>query len=481
MSEVKTDAVLSQNLLTAQVAVLGAMMLEEDCVGYVLSHVSARDFLDRQYRTIFQTIQALFRAGLPTSAIAVREKLGGGPSGSWSQRLTEIVTEVADLTPTAANVEGYVHLLRESSTLYQLQELGGILQGAGDMAEARAALDKAMQLVVGQPDIHAITFAQGYEQFFDRHSGDHAVEFLDWAILQLNKVLQMELGNIAIIGAYPGDGKTALALQCAARFGQKHKVGYFSFESRSERLYDRQVSRGALIDAGKINSNQLTEEDFQEILALKQTLAGPDVTLIDAVGMTALDIVAYSQAKHYDVIFVDYLQQVEQSAGPLLSDFARVSQVSRALQKFAVRTNTAVISLSQLARPDKIKVRYKDEDGNTLVRSITPPPTMSDLRSSGQIEQDADIILLMWREDYDLKNSPRVIQVAKNRNGEALDKVRCRFDGEHQTFSRIEPRVPPGAKPESLQQCFWGDGSDWRELAAETKTPFPDDRKEAQS
>ena len=106
---------------------------------------------------------------------------------------------------------------------------------------------------------------------------------------------------------------------------------------------------------------------------------------------------------------------------------------------------------------------------------------MGDLRSSGQIEQDADIILLMWREDYDLKDAPRIIQVAKNRNGEALDKVRCRFDGEHQTFTRIEPRPEPvPAKKERQkprQVSFWGDGSDWQDLGTKPKTPFDAETK----
>lgn len=469
MREIQTDAVLSQDMMNAQVGVLGSVLIDEDCAGRVLAQVSDRDFATAQYRSIFQAIQALFRAGLPVTGISVREKLGGTSEDGWSRLLLDIM----DTTATAAHVDDYVQMLKETSSLYQLREFGAALQNAGDMAEARSILDKAMQLQVGRPGIHALTFAKGYEEFFDRHSGDAAVEHLDWAILQLNEVLKAELGNIVIIGAYPGDGKTALALQCAARFGRRHKVGYFSYESESSRLYDRHVAREALISGSAINDNQLTEENYKEIIALKDKLAGPAVTIIDAVGMTALDITAYSQTRHFDVIFVDYIQQVEQSSGPLQKDFDRVSQVSRELQKFAVRTKTAVIALSQLTRPEKIKVRYKDDNGDTRVRSITPPPTLSDLRSSGQLEQDADIVLLMWREDYDLKEAPRVIQVAKNRNGEAMDKVRCRFDGEHQMFSRIEPRKEPEPEKKERQKprqvSFW-DGLEV--LPDGTDTPF---------
>lgn len=471
----QADPILSQSLMDAQVGVLGSMLIDESCVGLVLSQVSERDFVSAQYRMIFQAVKALFREGLPTTPIAVREKLGGEPG----DKLSELLAGIMDVTATAANVDGYLQMLREKSLLLRLQSQGTALQNAGDLDAAFRALDRAMELRVGRPDLHALTFAQGYEQFFDRHGEETPVEHLDWAILQLNEVLKAELGNIVIIGAYPGDGKTALALQCAARFGKKHNVGYFSFESKASRLYDRHVAREALISSAAINANKLTEEDFKTIISLRDKLAGTRVTIIDAVGMTAADITAYSQAKHFDVIFVDYIQQVEQPAGGPMKDFERVTYVSRELQKFAVRTDTAVISLSQLSRPDKVKIKYKGDDGEWHVRSITPPPTIGDLRSSGQIEQDADIILLMWREDYDIKDSPRIIQVAKNRNGEALDKVRCRFDGEHQTFSRIEPRPePPARKPaeKSRQVSFWGDGR-WFEEAPAPDNPFTQEAK----
>lgn len=317
----QADPILSQSLMDAQVGVLGSMLIDESCVGLVLSQISERDFVSAQYRMIFQAVKALFREGLPTTPIAVREKLGGEPG----DKLSELLAGIMDVTATAANVDGYLQMLREKSLLLRLQSQGAALQNAGDLDAAFQALDRAMELRVGRPDLHALTFAQGYEQFFDRHGEETPVEHLDWAILQLNEVLKAELGNIVIIGAYPGDGKTALALQCAARFGKKHNVGYFSFESKASRLYDRHVAREALISSAAINANKLTEEDFKTIIALRDKLAGTRVTIIDAVGMTASDIAAYSQAKHFDVIFVDYIQQVEQPAGGPMKDFERVT------------------------------------------------------------------------------------------------------------------------------------------------------------
>jgi Replicative DNA helicase len=443
---VHPDAVLSQTLLDAQCGVLGAMLIDPDTVGPTLSRVQASDFTVKQYRTIFQGIQALFRDGKPVDGITVRGIIGDSFTG--------ILTQLIDRTPTSAAIDVYTDLLKRSAMLTHLRDLGAELAEAQTAEDAQALLDKAMRLQVGKPDVQSLTFAQGYEQFYDRHNGETAVEFLDWDLPQLNSVIKAECGNIIIIGAYTGDGKTAFALQCAARFGRRHNVGYYSFESKKERLYDRHVSRTAMISSSKITANALDESDYKELIELKNPLSDPKVTIIDAAGMTAMDIIASSQANHYDIVIVDYLQQVEQPSGPYMKDFERVTEVSRELQRFAVRTDTAVISLSQLSRPDKVKVKYKGDDGEWHIRSITPPPTIGDLRSSGQIEQDADVILLMWREDYEVKESPRIIQVAKNRNGETLDKVRCHFDGDLQTFSRIAPGSEPPvrmAAPQSPQ------------------------------
>lgn len=478
MSEAKVDTVLSQGLLDAQVGVLGSMLLDDTVVGMVLSQVSPADFITKVYRTVFEAVQGLFRDGLPTDAISVRERLGGGVNGPWTETLTGII----EATPTSANAAGYVRLLKESSSLYRFRLLGDELSAAESLDDARKIVDRAMQLQVGRPEIHALTFTDGYERFFERHSGDTAVEFIHWPIVQMDEVVKAEPGDVMVLGAYPGDGKTAFALQCAAKFGGSRRIGYFSFESKAERLYDRHVARTALVSQKRIKANEMTEEDFREIIDLKKTITAPNVTIIDAAGMTAMDIVAYSQAKHFETIVVDYIQQVAAPSGYRMSEFDRVTAVSHELQSFAVRTGTSILELSQLSRPERVRVQYKDEDGTKRVKNVQPPPTMSNLRSSGQLEQDADIILLMWREDYDVKNSPRIIQVAKNRDGEAMDKVRCHFDGEHQTFSRIEPRRDPyngwtpKKPPADAQTSFWADGPAWKEVKDEAATPFDDEK-----
>ncbi len=462
MSEVQTNAMLSQTMLDAQQGVLGAMLIDPDTVGPVLSKVQASDFTIKQYRTIFQTIQALFRDGKPVDGITVRENAGA--------QFRDLLVQLIDRTPTAANVDEYVALLKRSSSLYYLQELGTQLSTADTLDDAQVLLDKAMQTQVSKPGVQSMTFAEGFERFFDRHDGESKPRYLTWGVPVLDERVFAEPGDMVVIGGYPSDGKTALALQFAAGIGLKHQVGFFSYESTKDKLFDRHVSNAAMLSYTAIKRNNLTEGDYAELLELKDKLTAPQVTLIDAAGMTVLDIQAYSQAHHFDVAVVDYLQKVAAPAWMKREkDFDRVTRISSELQQFGRITGTTVIALSQLSRPER-------EKGSGKIR----PPILSDLRSSGQIEQDADVIMFLYREDYDDKQSNRILRIGKNKEGEALDMVRFKFDGDLQMFSRIAPGTDEPVRkvtpPPRSAQIRMEELTDQR-TAAEVDRIFPPDKE----
>lgn len=463
MSEAQTNAMLSQDLLDAQRGVLGVLLSDPETVGPALSQVQASDFTTKQYRTIFEAIQALFRAGKPVDGVMVRGEVGT----SFSALLQELI----ERTVTSANLDAYIDLLKRSATLYHLQDLGVELSASATLEDAQDILDKAMQLQVGKPGVQAMTFAEGFERFFDRHDGESKPRYLTWGVPVLDERVFAEPGDMVVIGGYPSDGKTALALQFAAGIGVRHRVGFFSFESTKDKLFDRHVSNAAMLSYTAIKRNNLTEGDYKDLLELKDKLTAPQVTLIDAAGMTVLDIQAYSQAHHFDVAVVDYLQKVAAPAWMKREkDFDRVTRISSELQQFGRITGTTVIALSQLSRPER-------EKGSGKIR----PPILSDLRSSGQIEQDADVIMFLYREDYDDKQSNRILRIGKNKEGEALDKVRFRFDGDLQTFSRIAPgadepvhKVTP--PPRSMQIRM--DEITSPRTAAEVDRIFPPDKED---
>lgn len=455
MSEIKQDAILSQRLLDAQVGVLGSMLIDPDTVPEVLSRVRDADFAEKKYRLIFQAIQARFRAGQAIDPILVRETLGGGVDSPW----TSILQGLMDVTTTAAHVDDYMDALRASVTLSNLRTLGTQLAEADRLEDAQALLDQMRAQQVSRPHVQAMDMAEGLERFFDRHNGEAQPQYLSWGVSVLDERIFAEPGDMVVLGGYPSDGKTALALQFAFGIGKKHRVGFFSYESTRDKLFDRTVSRAAMLSYTKIKRNQLTEADYRDLLELRPQLTAPQLTLIDAAGMTVLDIQAYSQAHRYDVVFVDYLQKIAAPRGTRQSDFERVSAISSSLQQFGRITGTTVVALSQLSRPDR--------DAKT--KKIRPP-VLSDLRSSGQIEQDADVVLFLHREDYDDKQSNRILKIAKNKEGEAMDYVRFRFDGDLQTFSRIAPETPepPAEKPKREKQpprqvSFWADGGSFQD------------------
>ena len=436
--------ILSQRLLDAQAGVLGSMLIDPDTVPLVLSRVTERDFPNKVSRQIFQAIRDRFRAGERIDAILVRETLGGGVDGPWTEPLSRLM----DDTVTAANVESYVDALLAAARLSRLRDLGARLAEADSGDEAEQLLAELQEQRVERPGVQAMDLAEGFERFLDRHDGESRPRYLTWGVPVLDERIFAEPGDMVVLGGYPSDGKTALALQFAAGIAKSRRVGFFSFESTRDKLFDRLVSRSAMLSYTRIKRNQLTEADYKDLLELRPELTAPALTLIDAAGMTALDIQAYAQAHRYEVVFVDYLQKIAAPRGARQTDFERVSAISSALQQFGRISETTVVALSQLSRPER--------DART--RKIRPP-ALSDLRSSGQIEQDADVVLFLYREDYDDKRSNRILRIAKNKEGEAMDYVRFRFDGDLQTFSRIAPAPEPPAEAPKRQPprqvSFW--------------------------
>ena len=441
--------ILTQRLLDAQAGVLGSMLFDPDTVPLVLSRVRDEDFVTREYRLIFQAVEALFREGKPVTPILVREKLGVGVESP----LTQLLAGILDITVTSAHVEDYVDQLRQGATLHSLRKLGEKIAASEDLDTARQFLEEAMARQVERPGVQSMNYVDGFAQFFDRHDGERKPPYLSWGVQVLDERIFTEPGDMVVLGGYPSDGKTALALQFASGFGKNRRVGFFSFESTKEKLFDRVISRTAMLSYTKIKQNALGESDYKELMDMKDILTRPQVTLIDAAGMTVMDIQAYSQAHHFEVVIIDYLQKIKAPKGQRMSEYDRVTAISSDLQQFGRITGTTVVALSQLSRPER----------DIKTKKIRPP-VLSDLRASGQIEMDADVVMFIYREDYDDKDSKRILKIAKNKEGEALDWVRFRFDGDLQTFTRIAPQQdePPTKKERQAprQESFWPEHPD---------------------
>ena len=449
-----------QDTLSPQIAVLGSVFIEPKLVGEMLSRVQPEDFLSDTYRTVYFAIRSLFTAGEPVDLVTVRCKLDGTGDSQWGRLLMEII----DLTPTAANIWEYAALMKEKSRVYRAREIGGTIQSCADMEQIREQTATLNGLLSDRPGVQRMDMEQLLLDFYERHGSGKAREYLSWGYDKLNDGLYTELGDMVVIGGYPSAGKTALAISFAWHMAERYRVGFYSLETNQYKLADRLMANLARIDMPTIKRGTISETQWAGLTEIAPTLRRRTLELIQAGGMTVEDIQADALAHGYQIIFVDYLQLIVCQG---YNRTEQVSNISIGLHQLAQRHNITVVALSQLSRPEK-----KGEEDKA--------PTMASLRESGQIEQDADAVMLLYLEEPQRPaKSRRVLKVAKNKEGER-GLLYLVFDGEYQRFreSAIETPAPAArehrhSRPRQLT---------WAELNAgpPEEDPFPDPPKEAQ-
>lgn len=425
-------------LLDAQTSVLGCMVIDDRTIGPILQTVRASDFTEPTYRLVFETIRAMFNAGVPIDAVTINEKLGG--------KQTELLKQLISVTPSAANYAEYARLLKKRARLFALRQLGEQINLAEDEESVRKALDRANELLVDRPDVRCANMEQSLKDFYERHAETVKPEFLDWRFDSVNQVLNIHGGDFVVVGGYPSDGKTTLALTFAQRMAQKKRVGFFSYETDNAKLFDRIMAFTTQIGLPKMQLNAMSDHDWTTVGAMSSSIIAPKLDLVMANGMTVSDIRAYAASRRYEVVFIDYLQKIAAPEGmrDAYNEFARVTAISSMLQNLAKQTGITLIALSQLSRREKGKGQGRPK-----------PPTMQDLRSSGQIEQDADAIMLLFREDPTVERSKRVLNVVKNKDGIANRAVLLEFDGATQTFRQSQglPREQKRPMEEQWEQA----------------------------
>ena len=424
-----------QDMEAAQEAVLGSLLISPELVGEVLVQVQDRDFVNATHRLTFQAIRGLFLEGKTPDPVGVLHRLGQKEQQPWQSYLIGLM----DRTPTAANIWEYVSILKEQSKLYHLRLLGERLAGAASLEDAVRYLSDGNALMVDKPGLRCVTMEQALLDFYDRHKTRK--EYLTWGLDKLNDRLFVDRGDIVVLGGYPSAGKTLLAIQFAwhwAKLGRK--VGFYSLETGESKLEDRLIAYNMRLDFGKIKRSELTEEDYQALALASKRLVQPALEWVPASGMTVDEIRASALSRGYDAIFIDYLQLIRGDRRRGRTE--EVAGISIALHQLSQSTGITVVALSQLSRP------AKGGDGMKA-------PTLASLRESGQIEQDADVVMLLYKEE-DTQNSRRVLHIAKNKEGET-GKIYLAFDGAHQRLYESAVDAPAPRKrrePEYRQVQF---------------------------
>lgn len=430
-----------EDWLQAQHAVLGSALIDARTVPLVLSDTGEGDYSGACV-AVYQAIQAVFAEGKPVDPVIILDRLG--------KEYAEFLRQLMEITPTAANVEYYIGLCRDSRRICNLRDIGAQLHEAETLPEATALLQAANETMVERNHLKTVTMDDAMNSFFSRHEGRK--EYLTWPIDGLNEKLYAEPGDFIILGGYPSDGKSALAIQMAWHMSRKYRVGFFSLETNPDKLFDRMMAHVARIPMGQIKTNGLSAAQWEAAAKCSSEILERRLQFISAAGMTVSDIQAISHAKQYQVIFVDYLQLV---AGKGKDRFSVVTDISIGLHTMAQASGITVIALAQLNRPEKNK------------KGETPPPELSSLRESGQIEQDADIVFMLYRPDAN--ETDRMLLIRKNKEGQ-LGSIALDFDGQYQTFTRKR-----SDKFKQLQRDIRAAGRDYERLPDNTPAPWEEE------
>lgn len=440
-------SVTGTDWLQAQNSVIGAALIEPGLVPKVIQQTRSTDF-SGPCQTIYNTMRKLFQDGSPVDVVSLANALGS--------EYRDYLVQLMEITPTTANVDNYIQLCREQAKVISIRNLAARLTSAQSSEEIRKLLDEANGLMVDKPTLRITTMAEALKSFMERHTGQ--TNYMTWPIHELNDRLYAEAGDFILMGGFPSTGKSAWSLQCARHWARNTKVGFFSLETSSEKLFDRMMSSITELTMDDIKRNNIPQTQWNKICAMTTEIVGHNLELIPAAGMTPADIRSTTMMHGYKVIIIDYVQLL-QSTGANRTE--QVTNISLALHRMAQDMQVTIVALSQLKR--------KGDDST---------PESSDLRESGQLEQDADIIMMLKLEKKDDPDGKRLMYITKNKEG-TCPMIPLAFDGKHQTFTKaqqtgnvVSKYIAAGKKARRQGREVARDENQFSMLPEDTEVPF---------
>jgi replicative DNA helicase len=433
--------------IDAEQSLLGSLLLDRDAIIRVAAFVKPEDFYVPANGTIYRAILDLYNRREPTDFVTLSDELG-------RRDHLELVGGIAYLTallnavPTAVHVEYYGRIVERTATLRRLIDAGSLIVGIGfregiDTEEALDAAERAIfEVSQKRQTKDFVSIAEVLNRFFDQidymqqHRGDVVGVPTGFSDLdQLTGGLQKS--DLVILAARPSMGKTSLALGIAYGAAVQHgkTVGVFSLEMSSEQLVQRLLSMETGVDSHRLRLGQIDDGEWDRISRAFGRLAEANIYIDDAAGASVMDVRSKSrrlQAEHgLDMVIVDYLQLMSSRRSE--NRVQEISEISRGLKGLARELNVPVIALSQLSRAVESRSDHR--------------PMLSDLRESGSIEQDADIVMFIFREDKYEEDSEKKgiaeIIVAKHRNG-PVGTISLRFFDRTARFADLELYQEPG-------------------------------------
>lgn len=404
---------MAEWLSQTEYAVIGALLIDQSDIGEVVEKLKPDALSIKSLRDVYEAIVKLHFDSSPISAASVLNAVGAD--------YEPIIKQSVEFAPFArSDVPFYAGVLMEQSRLGRIKATAAELAASETMEAANASMGALNGLMVTRSAVRAVSAEDAATEFCSRMTA--TPEYLAWGVPAIDDKVFAERGDLILLGGYPSAGKTLLAVQFALCLSNTYRVGFFSLETSARKLTDRVMSHMSQIPLTKIKRRDLNDADWEAIAAASAELSKLQFSIIEASGMSVHDIQAVSLNQRFDIIFVDYLQLINEKGK---DRYETVTNISQRLHTFSQSSGVAVIALSQLSRPEKQTGKPK-------------PPTMASFRESGQIEQDADVAFILYPSDPDNNYSTRILKIAKNKEGEKA-KIEFDFDGATQTMRVHEP------------------------------------------
>ena len=427
--------------LEAEQAVLGSILIDSRCVADIVGIVSPEDFYLKQNREIFETIYTMFNFSQTIDPVTVLNKMK--ELGVYQDNSRDYILQLMEITPTAANAVRYANIVREKAMLR------GLAQAAMDISETvysevgtasemlESAEKKIYALRKGERNDSLEHIGTILHKVFDRltelSQSDSMIPGLSTGLRDLDsKINGLNKSDLLLVAARPAMGKSAFALNIAVNVAKKYNktVAVFNLEMSREQLAMRLLASESFIDMQKLATGKLNEDEWGKLCMASAALSQTDIRIDDNPSVTVAEMNAkLRRLDNLGLVVIDYLQLMQGSGYGKASDnrVTVVSDISRSLKIMAKELNVPVVCLSQLSRNCESRNDKR--------------PILSDLRESGAIEQDADSVMFLYRDEYYHENTEdkglAECIVAKNRHGET-GTVKLQWFGPYQTFSDRE-------------------------------------------
>lgn len=411
------------NSLEAEQSVIGSMIMDREAIITTMEMLSLEDFYYKQYGLLFQAMVDLFDAGEPIDLVTLQVKLKSMNVPEEISSL-EFVRDLLTSVPTSANVASYAQIVKDKSVLRRLIKVtedisNKCYQGQGDLDEILAETEKNIfNLIQNQGGKDFVPIKEivlnALEKIEQASKTQGNVTGIHTGFVDLDyKMSGLQPSDFILVAARPSMGKTAFVLNIAqyVAFHEKMATAIFSLEMAKEQLVNRLFSLEARVDAQVLRSGNLSDSDWEKLIEGAGVIGSSNLIIDDTPGISISELRSkcrkFKLEHDLKLVIIDYLQLMSGGKGRNDSRQQEISEISRSLKGLARELNVPIIALSQLSRAVEQRPEHR--------------PMLSDLRESGAIEQDADVVMFIYRDDYynkdsDMKNIAE-INIAKQRNG----------------------------------------------------------------